>query len=158
MNKKYVTDFPELMNEWDWGKNNSLGLDPNVITFGSKKRAWWKCNICSEEWMATINNRVHGCGCPACKKGRSKTTYQQTILQQRGSFSDQYPDLLKEWDYEKNTISPFEVTSGSKKKVWWKCFVGHSWQDTVAHRTKSGRNCPICSSESNIFIELNVLH
>ena len=34
------------------------------------------------------------------------------------------PDLVKEWDYEKNApLTPDDVTPGSGKKVWWICNV-----------------------------------
>ena len=43
MEKHYLIENKSLMLEWDWDKNNSLGLDPTKLTFGSNKRAWWKC-------------------------------------------------------------------------------------------------------------------
>ena len=37
-------------------------------------------------------------------------------------FPEMYPDLLKEWDYEKNAgIDPNSISAGSPKKVYWKC-------------------------------------
>ena len=34
------------------------------------------------------------------------------------SLADNNPELLKEWDYEKNIdISPYDFTAGSHKKV-----------------------------------------
>ena len=46
------------------------------------------------------------------------------------------------------TIStPFDLTSGSKKKVWWKCNKGddHEWEATLSNRTRGGDGCPVCS-------------
>ena len=38
-----------------------------------------------------------------------------------------FPEIAKEWDYEKNgDLKPTDVTKGSDKKVWWKCKKGHS--------------------------------
>ena len=62
------------------------------------------------------------------------------------------PDLLKEWDYEKNALicAPDKVTLGSNKKVWWKCSkCGHEWQTLIATRTIQGCNCPICSRKKS---------
>ena len=56
------------------------------------------------------------------------------------------PDLVKEWDFEKNDIIPTQITSGSQKKVWWQCNKGHSWQAIVLSRTK-GIGCPYCSNK-----------
>ena len=33
--KKFLTDNPTLMVEWNWEKNSVLGLDPNTLTCGS---------------------------------------------------------------------------------------------------------------------------
>ena len=41
--KQYVSDNARLMAEWDWEKNNELGLSPQTLTLGSGKKAWWKC-------------------------------------------------------------------------------------------------------------------
>lgn len=57
------------------------------------------------------------------------------------------PELLSEWDYEKNIdIKPEEVTYGSKRKVWWKCSEGHSWDARVFLRVR-GSGCPECRKE-----------
>ena len=42
--KKYLIDNPTLMAEWNWEKNNELGLNPNELTLGSNKKVWWKYN------------------------------------------------------------------------------------------------------------------
>ena len=62
-------------------------------------------------------------------------------------FVNLYPELLKEWDFEKNTsIDPSEITSGVTKRVWWKCTkCGHEWQTAVGNRTKNGSGCPKCA-------------
>lgn len=36
----YIINNQELMLEWDWDKNNKIGLDPNTLTHGSHKKAW----------------------------------------------------------------------------------------------------------------------
>lgn len=52
--------------------------------------------------------------------------------------------LMSEWNYEKNDVSPEQLTVGSGKKVWWKCKNGHEWEATINHRNK-GSGCPYCS-------------
>ena len=44
-------------------------------------------------------------------------------------------------------LRPEDFTSGSKKKVWWKCSVvpEHEWDATVIQRTKVGTGCPLCT-------------
>ena len=37
-------------------------------------------------------------------------------------------ELMKEWNQEKNILyNPADLTSGSSKKVWWKCKNGHEY-------------------------------
>ena len=55
------------------------------------------------------------------------------------------PELAKEWHPTKNdNLTPANVTSRSKKKVWWLCEKGHEWQAHIHHRT-NGSPCPHCS-------------
>ena len=55
------------------------------------------------------------------------------------------PLLAKEWDYEKNEISPDKVSKGTHLKVWWKCSkCNYSWEAKVYSRC-SGIGCPQCA-------------
>ena len=36
--KRYVSDNAQLIAEWDWEKNDEIGLSPNKATCGSKKK------------------------------------------------------------------------------------------------------------------------
>ena len=56
-----------------------------------------------------------------------------------------YPEIAKQWDYEKNyPKKPNEFLPGSGKKVWWKCNQGHEWCTTI-HSRNRGSGCPYCS-------------
>jgi DNA-directed RNA polymerase subunit RPC12/RpoP len=61
----------------------------------------------------------------------------------RKSLAEEKPELLSHWD-RGNTLSPFEVSSGSHKKVWWVCDKGHTWEATVKNRALIGSSCPYC--------------
>ncbi len=61
----------------------------------------------------------------------------------RKSLAEEKPELLSQWD-RGNTLSPFEVSSGSHKKVWWVCDKGHTWEATVKNRALIGSSCPYC--------------
>jgi uncharacterized protein YbaR (Trm112 family) len=63
----------------------------------------------------------------------------------RQRLSVERPELIDEWDFEKNIgIFPDEFSAGSERKVWWKCESGHSWQAKIYSRTE-GRGCPVCA-------------
>ena len=64
---------PLLCEEWDYYKNNLIGIKPDEVTAGSGKKVWWKCSDCGYEWEAPIVRRNKGCGCPICS--RKKKTY-----------------------------------------------------------------------------------
>ena len=72
MTKDYVINSKELMKDWNWEKNTSLGVFPDKITLGSNKKIWWKCHICGHEWQDSLNHRNGGRGCPCCNKERKK--------------------------------------------------------------------------------------
>ena len=53
--------------------------------------------------------------------------------------------LLRQWDRDKNgAVTPRDVSYGSKKKPFWRCDAGHSWQAAVYTRT-AGAGCPYCA-------------
>ena len=57
------------------------------------------------------------------------------------------PLLARQWHLSKNKpFRPEDVTSGSNKKVWWRCPKGHEWQASIVNRSK-GRGCPYCSGK-----------
>jgi hypothetical protein len=63
--RNLATEQPELAKEWH--KDN--GLKPTDVTPGSSRKVWWICGRCSNEWPATIANRVgRGSGCPVCAR------------------------------------------------------------------------------------------
>ena len=123
-----------LLQEWDWEKNTLL---PTEITTRSNKKVWWKCEH-GHPWEAAAYNRAAGRGCPYCSG--------QKVWPGFNDITTTHPALLLEWDFEKNSFPPTEVSSGSEKKVWWKCEHGHSWEATILHRA-TGRGCPYCAGK-----------
>ena len=134
--KQYVSDNAQLMAEWDWDKNNALGLVPQALTLGSNKKAWWEC-CKGHEWQASIVDRNKGSGCPYC--------IGKKVLVGYNDLTTANPELAKEWNYGKNgNLKPEDFTVNSNKKVWWKCCKRHEWQAPILNRNK-GNNCPYCS-------------
>ena len=61
--------------------------------------------------------------------------------------SDNNTELLEEWDYAKNDISPSDVTKASDKRVYWKCKkCGNVWKTKIDSRTRMQSGCPKCAS------------
>ncbi len=64
------------------------------------------------------------------------------------------PSVMKEWDYEKNTVDPKTIGINSNLKVYWKCKNNHSWLTSLGNRIK-GRNCTYCQKEKIAQNKLN---
>ena len=45
---------------------------------------------------------------------------------------------------ENDEKNPVDITSGTNKKVWWKCGMGHEWFAAVGNRAV-GHGCPVCN-------------
>jgi hypothetical protein len=65
------------------------------------------------------------------------------------SFAEKYPDLTKEWAYERNPILPNELAPKSNYSAWWKCKFGHEWHATIVNRTHNHSNCPYCTNQTS---------
>lgn len=134
-----LIEYKELMEEWDLHKNKERNLYPDKLTHGSNKKAWWICKKGHSFEQKISNRTIKKYQCPYCSN--------QGILPGHNDFATRNPELLSEWDYERNILKPTEVMSGSREKVWWKCSIGHSYQATLNHRTsKDATGCPICFS------------
>ena len=96
--------------------------------------------------MVISSRTLAGHKCPYCM--------HQKVLTGENDLATLRPDLVEEWDYEKNApLLPSQVLSQSIKYVWWKCPVcGHSWKSKIGNRF-NGRGCPNCSQAGTSFIE-----
>jgi len=132
--KSLSTTHPELLKEWDFDKNKDL--NPKDITFKSIKKVYWKCEK-GHEWKQVVTNRINSNSkCPYCSNKKAHKEYNLDIL---------FPQLMIEWNFEKNKKKPEEYIPNSNSKVWWKCKTCNSeWDDTIRHRAIEKRNCPFC--------------
>ena len=126
---------PALALEWDWEKNGEL--TPEDVTAHSHKKVWWKCKT-GHSWQAYISKRSIGQNCPFCSGKQS--------LQGYNDLSTTNPELISEWDFEKNDTPIYSYRPMSNKKVWWICDKGHSWNAAIAKRV-SGEKCPVCQGK-----------
>lgn len=64
------------------------------------------------------------------------------------SLSETHPHLVGEWDFDKNSVRPEDVTRGSNKKIWWVCKkCGENWSAPINNRArrKGPSGCPECA-------------
>ena len=146
------TRFPNVAEEWDYEKNGDVL--PSMIRY-NRGKYWFKCKTCGKEWQAYLENRTRDnnpTGCPACGNRRV-----MDIKMKNNILADKYPELIKEWDYEKNgNLNPSEISSNSKLRVWWKCARGHEWETSILHRAHRGSGCPICQHAKKFKAVINL--
>lgn len=135
---------PDLFYEWDFGKNDELGLDIYKVTKGSNKIAWWICPKCNSSYDMVINAK-NKYGCPYCRGVRVNHT---------NSLASLKPEIAKEWHPTKNGgLTPHDFACGSSKKVWWQGKCGHEWETSI-HNRVVGKDCPYCSN-NKILVGFN---
>ena len=143
-----ATIYPELVAEWHPTKNGQM--TPYNTGAGSSKQIWWVKHYDDPktgkhfdfEWHSSIIDKLKY-GCPYLSKPAKR------VMPGFNDIFTDFPDLKTEWDYEKNTENPLELTSGSAKKVFWKCSNNHSYEMKIYHRT-TGHSCPYCAGQKVI--------
>ena len=142
-----ATVNPLLSKQWHPKKNGDL--TPNDVTCGSGKKVWWKCDEEEDhEWCAHISSRTQGRGCPMCSGN---------IVVRSNSLGSTHPETVNEWHPELNgKLTPFDIISGSVRKVWWKCDIAedHIYDMPIVSKSQ-GQGCPMCSG--NRIVKSNCL-
>ena len=140
---------PELAKQWHPTKNGNL--KPTEVTANSNKKVWWLLPYDDPktgkhfdfEWQARVYDRNKGYGCPYLNG--------QAVWEGFNDLATMNPDIAAQWHPTKNgDLKPTDITSGSKKKVWWlfpyddpktgKHFE-FEWKSKVINRN-SGCSCP----------------
>lgn len=133
----FATTHPKISEEWS---DRNLPLTPDMVNAKSRRNVWWKCRECGYEWQSVIHTRVKGTVCPVCA--------DRAVLSGYNDLATTDPQLLLEWDYEKNKgISPDKISRHSLKSVWWRCPFGHSWKAKIAERAIEDKGCKVCERD-----------
>ena len=130
------TLFPDIAKEFDINKNKTT---PDTISPKDTNSYWWTCENHHPSFFQSVGHRVNRkTKCPYCS-GRK-------IISGESDLSSLFPEIAKEWDAEKNHISPAEVSPYSYNSYWWICPKGHSYKKKVIQRTKCHKpiDCPLC--------------
>ena len=130
-NKKHIID------RWDYELND---CKPNEISYGTTKKYWFKCDKHSKHKseLKNLNSFTQGKnGSIECKQCNS---FAQWMLDNNLKIEDY-------WDYNKNIISPWDISYGCKTKVWIKCQEKyyHGSYEITCKNFIIGNRCPCCS-------------
>ena len=149
-----ATTHPELVAEWDFERNGDLR--PDGMRFNATKQVWWRGG-CGHEWqMSPRQWAAEGLGCPYCSGHRELAGFND--------LASQHPELLAEWNKERNgDLKPTDVIASSNKRVWWKCKEGHEWSGLIANQARRGKadpGCPYCSGRKVLagYNDLDTTH
>ena len=133
---RYVIDLKELVSCWDYNKNV---VDIKEATISSRKKYFWICPK-GHSYEQDSYSKSTGIGCPYCSGNK--------VLKGYNDLATTNPDVLNEWDYKKNNdITPFNISYGSTKKVWWVCPKGHEYNISPAQKIRCKVICPVCSNQ-----------
>lgn len=135
--KSYIIENTELMSEWDWDAN--ADLDPNKLTPGSNKKAWWKCSKCDHKWQNSIHHRaVRKQDCPKCRY-----IFKKKI---QANLTATHPKAINYWLFSKNNLlTPDLFSQYACQRVWWKCpDCGCEWEEKIKNQVKKLAWCPHC--------------
>jgi len=137
--------YPEIAKQWHPTKNGNL--TPFDFFSKSNKKVWWKCSEEEDhEWETPIHKRtIVGNGCLVC--GGRKVVKSNCL-------ATTHPKIALEWHPTKNDhLTPYDFTSRSEKKVWWKCAKGddHEWVQMIYNRSKKGHGCTVCSGRKTVL-------
>lgn len=136
LKNSFAVANPSLLAEWDYNKNSNIS--PESFSPRSNQKVWWLCPE-GHSYMASIQNRTNGTGCPVCNNKQLLTGYNDIVAKN--------PALASEWDYSKNGITPDKVICSSPKKYWWKCSAcGLEWETAPCNRER-GSGCPRCAQK-----------
>ena len=144
-NKNTILDRnPNLKKEWILKLNIYSVAEVSAST---NDKFYWKCKN-NHVYLARVNNKVNGSGCPICHKDKRGEITNKWQLNKRENLLQAFPHIANEWDYKKNQLKPSEVLPNSNKKYWWICKNNHSYEASPNMRTpsgeKNGSGCPKC--------------
>lgn len=128
----------DLLNRWDYSLNK---INPEDVLAGSNLKFWFKCpNLLHASEQIMLNNityKLHAeCKCSKCN------SFAQLLINIYGNNA-----LLDYWDYDKNTLNPWNISRAENIKVWIKCNeVGyHESYEIKCNDFYTGSRCPYCA-------------
>ena len=127
---------PTLLYQWDSERNDAN--TPQTVSYGSKKKMWWRCKE-GHVWQASVYSRAgNGAGCPYCAG--------KFPVPGKNDLATCFPYLAAQWHPTKNfPLTPQQVLPGSHRTVWWVCQQGHTWKAQIKSRV-DGCGCPVCAN------------
>ena len=61
------------------------------------------------------------------------------------SIVNTHPDLIKEWNFEKNQLKPELFTKNSQYEAYWNCVIHGTWKKQIRYRVNRDNQIILCS-------------
>lgn len=133
----YVSDDPQLLEQWDFEKNE---INPYITPWNSSSiKVWWKCTdedhsferIIRDHWRSAKRN------CAICGG--------KQFLKGFNDLTTMYPELAKQFDTERNNIDPSDIKASGDKPYWWRCEkFSHPHLLKIGLKIR-GKGCGVCN-------------
>jgi len=131
-NTKVLSGYNDLASQLPNIAEEADGWNASEVYFKSSQVKSWVCPV-GHKYKTSVYSRAEGTGCNICASKK--------VLVGFNDLKSKHPALSKEafgWDAS-------TLTSGSSKKVKWKCKAGHIFEMSPKDRV-SGASCPICQN------------
>lgn len=133
----------DLLDLWDYDLNLKT---PDRVSYCTADSYYFKCaggRHDSSLWKIIALTR-RGKIKTLCRKCNSFAQYAID------KFGDNVLDLY--WDYDKNTVDPWEISHAFKDDIWIKCInsLNHGSYRTKSYSFLKGIGCPTCSDEQKV--------
>ncbi|WP_018392446.1 zinc-ribbon domain-containing protein [Bacillus sp. 37MA] len=131
--------------KWLASTEINKNITADKLTINSNKKVYWICEDCGFIYPMIVQSRVKGSKPRLCDCNR---------------LSINNPYLSAQWHPNKNgTLVPEEISTGSQRKVWWKCHrCNYEWETTVWLRHVRNTGCKRCNSKGTSLPEQAILY
>jgi len=141
--KFYKSNPYTVQNIKLWCKLNNKPFELiSDIYKSAEDKLQWKClkEECGDIFESCWRDIESGRGCGICHGSQVGLS---------NCLATKNPELAKEWHPTKNgDLTSWDVTYGSRQKVWWKCKeCNHEWPAVISSRNNNnnGTGCPECN-------------
>ena len=155
--KQFIKDVPLLCRYYS--KKNIDG--PDIVPRASNKRFYFYCHYCTDDYLRKPSDLVRTknleefrfcCMKKTCREQQNHDINKFIFLNKGTPSLDKYaPDLILEWDNERNKYPPSDYSYGAEYVAHWVCQIetcGHKWQRKIAARTTGQKaGCPKCAGK-----------
>lgn len=136
-NRKLLPGFNDLFTKDPEIANLLVEKDPKEVLFTSSKRMQFKCpDYDNHVFTASPSDMLSGKKCTYCIGRKLKVGFND--------FATVYPELASKV-LPQSINQPYEMTTGSNKKMTFLCDNGHKYECS-AKNASAGWGCPYCSN------------